>query len=405
MDSSKITQLGQRIAQRMSTADYHSEELSRVASDALAEAELEPTLDLAELAVLAVQAPRLGRGTVQTADVQLPLFVSDDFIVELRAWTQGDAVAREQGWWGAYQVLRGSGVRTLFHFEPQRRINAHLRTGALVPTSCELLVAGDVRPVHAGPDRPFDDFVPLDSPTAALVVRARGLESRSPTVHFRPSLALAEEEAAHDRLVTEALKCTEVAERLADPELLMRTMGAALDELDRFRGAYVALSTSVRPGESRARFLEEVPPRFGDLEDELRSALQWSWRARDCARLRERVKAPTLRFVLGAYASAPDRDALRAVVHARYPGVDPFELLVEQVAALVDDGDLSVSWDPEAPEEGLLRSFLRGESVTQALDPSRHVGASGRASVVEAFELMAEDPVLSTIRPIAARLS
>jgi hypothetical protein len=407
MDISEISRLGQLIQQRAKPTDYIDDAFSRIASEALADARLEGDLDLAEITAHALEVPPTRLHSIPSADLELPLYVSAHFVIELHVWRDGNALVREPDWRGAYALLFGSGIGTSYQFEETRRINANLRTGSLVARSCELLTAGHVRRVNAGSGMAVDSFFPLESPTGALVVRTLELpECPSRLTHFRPSLALSEAGAVDDRLVKDALKATEVAARLGDEELLMRVMHASLRALDRFRGSYVALFTPLPGSEWRNRYLDEVPPLLEDLEEDLRRALEWCWSIDDTRGAREHVDDPELRFAITAHCGAPDAHALRALIHERYPGVDPFELVVGRVSALIDDGQLSVAWDPETREDALLRAFLRGETVEDAMRSRvREQGSRDKEAASEAFDLMADDAVLRAVRPVATRLA
>jgi hypothetical protein len=407
MDISKISRLGKCIEQRTKPRDYLDDAFARIACEALAELRVGEDSDLAQLAGHALELAPTRTPTIPWADLELPVYAADQFVIELHVWRTSPALVREPDWRGAYMVLFGTGVARRHDFEEDRRINGNLRTGRLVAQSCEFLAPGRVQAVNVGPGAAGQDFFPLDSPTGALVVRTLDLpESPSRLTHFRPSLALSEARAAEDPVVRDALKSTRLAAQLGDQELLAKVMHASLCELDRFRGSYVALFTSLPAAGWRTRFLECVPPLLGDLEEELRHALEFGWAIEDTMRVRDSGGDAELRFALTAYCGAPDAPTLHALLEQRYPGVDPFDLVVGRVSALVDRGALSVAWDPENRDEALLRAFMRGETVEDAMRSccrEHHGGA--REMVSEAFELMAADELIRAVRPLTALLS
>lgn len=408
MDFDQITRLGKRIEQTWGRLGHDAAALPEVARDALVEADLERELDLVELTTRALDWQHPSSKGSGDGELNVPLFESRDFFIELVAWTRGSAAIEEHAYAGAFQVIAGSSIQSTYGFEQTRRVSTHALTGRLTQKTAEVLEAGDVRPIHPGRDGLRHSLFHLESPTALLVVRTRRLPGfRAPMTHFPPTLAIATRELDQDRQASRTVRAISLAGALST-ELQFEALAAALPELDIFRRLFAALTAQPANRELRGRYLEAVPPFFGDLAGDVSQAIRHNWLVHDALRARARLDDPFLRFVFAAAVTASDEQALRALVSSRFPTGDTFELIVDQMCALIDDEKLSVVWDEETREEGLLRSFLRGDSTAEAtrayaLSSGREVNNEARETVAEAFTLMTEDAVLSMVRPLIAR--
>jgi hypothetical protein len=390
MDFEGLSRLGDRIDNAWRRYDYDTRVFPELARDELLECE-HADFDLAAFAQTAASHRRTSGRPSDFGDARVVAFETPAFAVEVLVWHLGSTSIHEHAFCGAFQVLRGSSIHGRYRFEEERRLSAFVRKGSVESLGTELLTAGSVREIRPGPAGLCHSLFHLDAPSCSIVVRTPGEPEHFPQMdYFPPGLALAIQNADGDAHVRRARECVWMARRLGDEDLQLRTLKAALGRLDLFRALSVVVYMPAASRTLRARIVEEIPPMFHELEHAVRGAILRRWLFSDCVRLRAGVHDPTPRFVLAAAMNAPDADALRVLVEARFPGEDAFELVCREVGALMRTGHLSVGWENEAGEEPLLRSFLRGD----AANASDEVNA-----------LFAQDSVLDALRPITQALA
>src|SRR6185369_13045283 len=92
------------------------------------------------------------------------------FFVELLFWLDGSPAIHQHSFSGAFAVLAGSSLHSLYRFALETPVNFTVGVGKLERQSVELLRRGDVRQILAG-DRLIHATFHLDRPTVTVVVR------------------------------------------------------------------------------------------------------------------------------------------------------------------------------------------------------------------------------------------
>lgn len=410
MDFDVFTRLGNLVDQTWKRFDYDSAVFSDLAHDALAKAAIDD-FDLPGFAARASSRLHVVGRASAFGDARVVGFETPMFSIELLVWHQGSTSIHEHAFCGAFQVLHGSSIHSLYRFEERRRVTTQVREGTVTALGTELLTAGDVRHIRPGRQGLCHSLFHLDAPSCSIVVRTPGELEHFPQLdYFPPSIALAIQNADDDPAVQHALDCVRMAWRLGDEELQLRALQAVLAKMDLFRALSVVMYMPPASWALRARISQEIPELFEGLEEAVYGTIQRNWLLYDCLKLRSSVHDPTQRFALAAAINAPTVDALRMLVQRRCPGEDPFEFLFRQVSALMDGGHLSVAWEPDNREEALLESFLRGgpKPATRAGDAEG--AARGREPQRDDYgpqvhAVLAQDSVLRALRPIMQQLA
>lgn len=406
MTLAKLAEIGPEIDRNWRRFDYDTTVFSRIACDVLARTDRDE-LDLPALAARTASARHLPARASSFGDARVLVWETPEFSIEVLIWHQGTTCIHEHPFCGAFQVLHGSSVHGSYRFEESRRLSAWVREGTVTSLGAELLLPGDIREIKPGPLGLCHSVFHLDAPTCSLVVRTPGEVQYFPQLdYFPPSLAVATQFSDNDPAVRHALDCTRLARRLGDDELQLRTLHTALRRLDLFRRLGVVLYMPPVSRSLRPRVVDETPTLFGELEDAVRAAILRRWLIDDCKAVRSRVHDPLQRFVLAAAMNAPSVEAMRVLLHARCPGIAPFEVIFSQVTALMESGQLTLAWGDGLPHERMLRSYLGGESQWRVMGEmsAREFDADDELNR-EVHVLLSRDSILSALQPFTRQLA
>jgi hypothetical protein len=218
-------------------------------------------------------------------------------------------------------------VHARYAFAARERINLHFLLGDLELADCELLAAGDTRPIHAG-SALIHALFHLERPSISVVVRTRGEADAGPQYDYLPphvALDTFEKnpiDAQRDQLLPVLLA--------SDRELFDRIVDRSLAEADLptvFRVLrFVYERVMIRPFDLDAEYLarraDRARERFGPRVDALLASIAASTRIRDLAARRAEVTDPDLRFFLALLLNLPTRAHIGRLIAQRYGG-DP----------------------------------------------------------------------------------
>jgi hypothetical protein len=112
----------------------------------------------------------LGSGFGQPA---LTVFEGDGFVISLLFWFDETAVIHDHRFCGAFAILGGASLQTVYRYEPRASLSSSAHFGDIGCVSVELLEGGDVRPIPPGNQLIHSNIhFGLSPPDLSLVVQS-----------------------------------------------------------------------------------------------------------------------------------------------------------------------------------------------------------------------------------------
>ena len=303
--------------------------MPELATAALTRARLHESLSVSEVLSWFLSAEPLpeqrNRG-VHFGQPPLTVYSSERFFIEVLCWLEGSTAIHQHGFSGAFQVLAGSSIHCEYDFADAERVHARMGLGYLRLRRAELLRPGKVRAIPAGPSFIHATFH-ADRPTVSVVIRTVEDRDRHPQLTYSPPHLAVDpffEDAVLERriLALDFLVQTEPAAYFAavdslaadaDPELAYRLLSSG------FKHA--------RPSSWFATLATGLGERLGTCVEKLLAVLREAERRERLGVLRKPLNALEPRFVLAAVQNVPTREALLAILQARFPDRPPGALL------------------------------------------------------------------------------
>jgi hypothetical protein len=372
--------LAARIDAAWARVGHEPRALAPIAAEALATLDPEVPTSFDALTAWLFEAPALPEQRSRDESFGQPpvtVYLDHRFFIELLFWHAGTTGIHQHAFSGAFRVMCGSSLHTVYDFTATRVIDPRLEVGALVLRRTEVLPAGSVRAILPG--RAFIHAAfHLDSPSVTLVVRTHA--DGSPELEYRPP-GLALDPAARDDRTTKLLQ---LMRGLANgpPEVYRRRLGAALAGGDAYAGAQLLLRACRQTSaESFEALLDGYAARFPELADMLRAAAVEEVRRFAAAGARERITDADQRFFVALLMNLPGRAAILAAVEQRHPGRDPRELVLGWLEACARRERLGFELDHNLLllARGLLDDWSDDRLRAQLAAPASAVAAGRRA--------------------------
>jgi len=145
--------LGSMVTRLWKERDYNEEDFPEVASRGLSELPPDQHVSFWDVSKWALTCERLpGQADLSAKFGQPPLtvFGGRDFRIEVLFWVQGIPAIHQHSFSGAFHVMHGSSLQSLWEFEPTEQVAMRLALGRVSLKKAELLRKGDSRPIIAG---------------------------------------------------------------------------------------------------------------------------------------------------------------------------------------------------------------------------------------------------------------
>ena len=358
--------LGRQVQRAWNAVERDEHAFPDIAFDALGACD-PPAFRLDEVApfLLTTRSAQLTGGRA-FSDMPLLVYRGDGFYIEILIWVDGTTLIHHHAFSGAFRLLHGSSLHSVYRFDETRRINSRARIGTVTCTGMRCLQRGDRHRISSGPNGLAHALFHLDRPSVTLVVRTDADPDAAPQhALYPPALALAPH--AQDRLEAPLQRWLAVLSGLEGRARLDHLLVDQLFELDFGRFARFALEfpdfgalldrrtpwqqALGEPSAGRRRLVE----RFGaELAEVLMQAILEAQRCESLRRIRGDVTDPELRFFLALLLNARSRSHVFAAVRDRRPGDDPVAVCS---AALLRLADLQA--DPEHAELAVRAPWVR----------------------------------------------
>ena len=269
------------------------------------------------------------------SDMPLVVYRGEGFYIEVLIWVDGTTLIHHHAFSGAFRLLHGSSLHSVYRFEEARRINSRARIGKVTCTGMRYLRRGDRHRISSGPNGLAHALFHLDRPSVTLVVRTDTDPDAGPQhALYPPALALAPQ--SQERLEAPLRRWLTVLSGLDGQARLDHLLVDQLFEFDFGRFARFALEfpdfgalldhrtpwqqALGEPSAGRRRLVARFGAEFAEI---LMQAIVEAQRCESLRRLRGDVTDPELRFFLALLLNARSRAHVFAAVRDRRAGDDP----------------------------------------------------------------------------------
>jgi hypothetical protein len=327
-------QLGERVDRAWQAANYSHAAFPRLCAEALTAAAPASSVDLDRLFTDVFTGPRLPTQAdleSEFGEPPLTLYWNERFHVTIDFWIDGTTAIHDHSFSGAFHVLAGGSIHTLFDFEPTETINEHLLVGRLKERQVERLRTGDTRVIEGG--KTIHSLFHLDRPSATIVIRTWRDPGAAPQFNYeRGGLAW---DTLYDR--------TQIKRRCDLIRLLSQTRP---DQVARYGCEWLSSADFVTKVAGLSFCMHHLSPEEGDgLLDrlapteprlvELVTPLVREFR-REAAIVRKRqaVTDPELRLFLAVLLNVHGREAALRFIREEFPARDPVEAVMQWCHAL-----------------------------------------------------------------------
>lgn len=388
--------LGRRVAKAWCRSRYDNDALPRIAAEELERAPLHKATDYTAIMKWLTTADTLPfQPNVDSAFGEPPitLYWHPTFYIEALFWCSATTAIHGHGFAGAFQVLEGTSVQSVFEFESPET-SMRCRIGHLNQKEVGLLRPGTTQTIESG-ERFVHSVFHLGYPSVTIVVRNRGgglLQQR----YYRPGVALLED-VRFDQLTTRLLQIAILQATLMSPDLkgTVRRIGQDCELAASFR-----LLQTLRPILFRQNRLDV----FGDVLmtlgagqglmtiSKLSEALTLEDRFRRLKQARESTSDDGLRLFLALLLTQQERPFVLARTSEFTKTDEPTVLIVRWIVELGEMGVLAVPSDEVTRQ--LLTTWLELGSEAAS---SAHSESNSAEIIADRKRALLSEPLLAPL--------
>ena len=294
----------------------------------------------------------------------LTVYWQPEFRIEVLFWTSRAVGIHQHAFSGAFHLLTGSSLHTVWDFKCEERVSSQLLLGVVDLKKAELLKAGDTTAIIAG-NRFIHSTHHLDRPTVTVVIRTNSEKNHHPQYSYlEPFIAYnAVNENAGVRRRLQLLKMLSATGR--DKELL-DAIKCLLDDVNHHHAfLYLLEAYNLIKDETRRNLLLSwTGSKHGHLAESFRIVLDTQEQRDKIWRIDEKIGSGELQFFTALLRNIPKSSEILKVIRDRFPQEDPLAMIAKWKADLsrYDLSDVGLTADSLAPQ---IRELLGGcESST-----------------------------------------
>ena len=302
-------------------------------------------------------------------DLPVTLYDGPGFCIDGYFWLDGTTAIQHPAFSGAFQVLTGSSIQSLYEFVERQRVETHVSVGTIALNQVELLEQGAVRQILPGSGYTHSLFH-LDYPSVTVVARTRRTKSGWPHCEYlKPYFAI--NSSSRTPAFNKKLQTASLLLRMRHPDsdyligLMLAESGfhttfSILDLVyDHFTNNWIAQAFGIANGEERfSNLLEVARQRHGKLVDLIVSVIDESRRQRYLIQRRAQISSSEHRYFLALLLNVPDWKRLIELVKNRFPERDPVDAILSWVEELGNTRVMGSSEPNVLAVEDFDESFL-----------------------------------------------
>jgi hypothetical protein len=394
----EFDELGERIARVWDKHRYAGDALPDIAANELDKTPLHEIVDYASILNWVGAADTLPyQMNIEATFGEPPvtLFWHPAFYIEALYWSSSTTTIHGHGFAGAFQVLAGASLQSLFEFTSQESTRAICRIGKLRQMEARVLRAGATQKILGGEDFVHSVFH-LGYPSVTIVVRTHHRAAGRQYIYYRPGVALAYNyESAFDQRTNRLLQVARLQALLKSTDL--RTTVARIGQSCELAASFRLLQV-VQPilgadgrGEAVAEIIATLVKAGGYKVAKLAEAVNLERRLTPLWRARQMVVDDELRLCLALLLTRQDRRFVMSIVSDYTGTAEPSRNIAGWIRALAVQRVLNIPADQET--EDMLAGWLG-----RAAGPASHAQGTDIAAVeAEAMRRLKSEALLAPL--------
>ena len=284
---------------------------------------------------------------IESAFGQPPLTVhwQPEFRIEVLFWTSSVIGIHQHAFSGAFHLLTGSSLHTVWDFKCEERVSSQLLLGALDLKKAELLGAGDTTPIIAG-NRFIHATHHLDRPTVTVVIRTNSEKYHLPQYSYlEPFIAY---NAVHGNAgVRRRLQLLQMLSSTGRDKELLDAIKCLLDDVNHHYAFLYLLEAYklIKDETKRNLLLSWAGSKHGRLAESFRLVLDTQEQRDKIRKMDEKIGQGELQFFTALLRNIPRSDEVLKIIRDRFPQEDPLTMIAKWTADLFqyDLSDLGLS--------------------------------------------------------------
>jgi hypothetical protein len=322
-----IDELGRELEREWASVDFELAAFPELCASRLHAARLSDRIDVDGVvrAAFAGGLPAPVDPKARFGQPPVTLYRSPRFYVDALFWLDGTTTIHDHAFSGAFQVLAGRSIETIFDFSTARDVEGRLRFGDLEVRGAGLRAPGDVRAVPAGPAY-IHSLFHLARPSVTLVVRTYRDPVPGVQLAYAPA-GIAFDNIGEDPVRERVVQLVDMLRKIEHPKF-EATVGDLIAGSD-LHTAFAILRSCASLADREC--VDRLTGRIADADAAGRIA-RWLTERRRIEFLNSRrgvVQDPSLRFLLAVLLNARRRRDALDLVAAFAPGAEP----ARQIAA------------------------------------------------------------------------
>ena len=329
-----LYRLGQAISRAFQKANCNQDALPKIAAEELQSIDTTWSFDPAEIANFLLNSSIPQTPGSQFSDLPLTVYQDRDFYVQILTWSQSTTAIHQHGFSGAFRVLAGSSIHSIYNFNAEFELGPDLAVGQIHALGSEYLPRGSIREISPGSNGLIHSLYHLDEPSLTVVVRTFAHEAYLPQLRLiRPGLMMKTDRLRNDSLVRMLSKLLHITQRL-HPEQIAAIWLTKIATLDFPRLSQLYLDNRNQLGKTEEAFFNLIRNHHGHYVEALQDAGKFSNRINRISQTRKISSDPEQRFLLALLMNATDRQSILRMVNARFPGQDAVRLVADWLLRL-----------------------------------------------------------------------
>lgn len=349
-------ELGRLIEQRWRDKNYGEEAFPEVAESALAEMDAVGRVDPWEVTRYLHEGTELpGQQRSEFSDLPVGVYSGPRFRVEVYFWLDGTTAIHQHGFSGAFQVLEGSSIHSIYDFRQEQAVSTHLATGGVLLKEVQVLRKGEIRRILPG-GQFIHSLFHLDRPSVTITVRTNQTLSALPQfAYLKPHLAV--DPFLKDYLTQKKVQSARMLLQLKHPSVYAQ-LGDLISSSD-FHTTFLILATTFeylidsarsaapdsnngngQPADSADEWdcfhglLKHAHVRHGQLVNLIPPVLGEAQRERALIGMRNSVTGSEHRLFLALLLNVPHRATILDLVKQCFPDRSPVDTVCDWLVEL-----------------------------------------------------------------------
>jgi len=341
-------ELGSLIEQRWKDHSYDEKVFPDIAAEALAETSPDKHVSPWEIirwVFNATHIPNQQDVGGEFGDPPITLYSGPRFMIDVYYWLDGTTSIHQHSFCGAFQVMLGSSLHSVYKFVPKQEINEHFVVGDMLLGNVELLEQGKIKRILPG-KRYIHSLFHLDRPSVSICVRTYYNISGAPQYKYhKPYFSI--DPFFREPLTIKQIQSASLLLNMPHPEadamisdLLSRSdfqTAFGLLELARshLTGDHLEKRFGLSTGKERFQTLVATArQRHGELVDFIQPVFEEAQRQHNLVHRRGQITSNEHRFFLALLLNVADRLKVLELVKQRFPERNPVDTITEWVAEL-----------------------------------------------------------------------